>query len=228
MALAPGTIFFSGDSITVGANCSGVGDYPNKTIELLNARDGSGWSGTRNGHGGYSTWDGAAVIDSDISGMGSVDYIFLYWGANDAYPNDHLGDYTPLGAGDETSWKAAYTYIIEACHTKWANAHIWIGKSYRCNSLGAPDGFLTNYVFPWTDDLVSSFSYVSAGINGAEILQAGYPESMGDPPHSVHPACYGHLLLAEGIRDEMFPLGGVKRHQLMTGGMQALSGGFNG
>lgn len=207
MALPPGNIFFVGDSITVGADCMNA-DYADKTIELLNARDGSGWAELpeRAAHGGYSTWDGAAVIDADIANKTDVpDYVFLYYGANDMYPLDHLGDYTLLNASDETSWKAAYTYIIEAIHTKWANAQMWIGKSYRCNANGVNEACFTNYQFPWIDDLVASISYLRAGINGAEILTAGFPESMGGS--SVHPACYGHLLLAEAIRDEMFPTG---------------------
>lgn len=203
-----GNILFVGDSITVGANCIQDGSYCVRTINLMNARTTGIWTGLALAHGGYSTWDGAAVIDSDLSGAGSFapDYVFLYYGANDGYPLDHLGDYTSLNASDETSWKAAYTYIIEAIRTKYPSAPQYIGKSYRCNSNGDVEGWLPLYIFPWIDDLVAAYPYLHEGINGAEILSAGYPESMGDPPHGVHPACAGHQMLAEGIVSQMFGL----------------------
>lgn len=206
MTYAPGNILFSGDSITVGADCISEGGYPVKTIDLLNARDGSGWNGLVKAHGGYKTWQGADVIDADLANVTfAADYVFLYWGANDVYPLSDEGDYTPIDDSWEDSWKAAYTYIIEAIHTKFPNALMWIGKSYRCNSGGAVESWMPNFIFPWTDDLVATIPYLFAGINGAEILTAGFPESMGGS--GVHPACYGHLLLAEGIRDEIFPSG---------------------
>lgn len=211
MAHPPGKILFVGDSITMESACK-HGGYPSHTIAYLNERDGGGWAETldRADHAGFNTWDGANVVSIDIQRIDTnypPDYIFLYYGANDQYPNDNVGDYTALAASDEVSWKAAYTYTIEALHTAFPNALMWIGKSYRCNAVGSVDSFLPNLIFPWTDDLVAAIPYLYAGINGAEILQAGYPESMGNPPHSVHPACYGLQLLATAIMNEMFPTG---------------------
>ena len=232
MAHPPGKILFVGDSITTDNYCVN-GGYPVYVINYLNARDGGGWSETRNraAHPGFNTWDGANVVEIDIERADTnvpPDYIFLYYGANDQYPNDNVHDYTPIAESDEESWKAAYTYTIERLHTEYPNALMWIGKSYRCNSLGDVEPWMPNLIFPWTDDLVAAIPYLYAGIRGYEILQAGYPESMGG--HSVHPACYGNELLAAAIRDEMFPLGSTSPHrpQRMNGGMQALSGGFNG
>jgi len=223
MALAPGLILFCGDSITVGANCSGENDYPNKTIALLNARDGGGWTGVRWAGGGLSSWDFELGIDATLAATQlNPDYIFLYYGANDPYEADPL--HMPL-YNEEASWKAAYDHILTALHTKWANALIWMGKSYRCDSNGDLEGWYVQYINPWTDYLYATYPYLRVGIRGDVILHDGYPESMSD---GVHPSCYGHLLLAEAIRDEMFPAAatGTHRRQQMSGGMQNLSGGL--
>jgi hypothetical protein len=204
MTYAPGNILFVGDSITTGG-------YPAFTVDYLNARDGGGWaeSTKRAAHGGYNTWQGAGIIASDIGAVTvntPPDYIFIYYGANDAFDYGDPNHY-PLDATKEASWKVAASSIIEALHTKWSNAIMWFGKTYRCNSNGDVEGWLPLYIFPWIDDLVATYPYLHEGIHGYEILAAGYPESMGDPPHGVHPATYGHELLAQAIRDEMFPTG---------------------
>ena len=126
MTYAPGNILFIGDSITVGSDCGGVNDYPNKTISLLNARDGSGWTGDRWASGGLSSWDFELSIDATLAATQlNPDYIFLYYGANDPYEADPL--HMPL-YNEEASWKAAYDHILTALHTKWEDALIWMGK----------------------------------------------------------------------------------------------------
>jgi len=225
MPLAPGLILFIGDSITVGANCSGEGDYPNKTITLLNLRDGGGWTGTRWAGGGLSSWDFELGIDATLANATiTPDYIFLYYGANDPYEADP--DHMPIHL-EEASWKAAYHHILTALHTKWADALIWMGKSYRCDSNGDTEPPYLNYIFPWTDYLYATYPYLRQGIKGYEILHDAYPDSMSD---GVHPSCLGHTLLAQAIRDEMFPTteAGSHRRIQMSGGMQSLAGGMNG
>jgi lysophospholipase L1-like esterase len=202
-----GSIFFVGDSITVGANCVEDGGYVTKTINLLNQRSAGLWyeKPIRIARGGKSTWELAGFIDDDLASRSDIpDFVFLYSGANDMWPPPYNGSVF-IDATWETSWKAAYTYIIEAIHTKYPSALQFIGKSYRCDPLtGAVNTWFPQYIYPWTDDLVSSISYLRAGIEGYTILQTGFPESMGGD--SVHPACAGHALLAEGIVSQIFRL----------------------
>jgi lysophospholipase L1-like esterase len=231
MTRTPGNILFVGDSITTGNQCA-HGGYPSHTITYLHERDGSGWAEAphRYAKGGYTTHEMKGVIDGLISyyaNTGTPDYVFLYMGANDDYPLNDIGDWTHINASHETVWKESYTYIIEAIHTAYPLAIQFIGKSYRTGGNGEIEGWLPQFIFPWTDDLVASISYLYSGIKGYEILMAAYPDSLktGD---NVHPSCLGHQLLAQGIRDEIFGLGGLHNPQQMSGGMQSLEGGMNG
>lgn len=204
--LPAGAILFLGDSTSTDAYCVS-GGYPIYAINTLNTRSGStDWSEAtpRMAVGGRNTWELSSNVDDWLANPERItpDYVFLYSGANDQYPNDGEGDYTPLGAGDEASWKAAYTHIAEAIHTKYPNAIQYINRPYRCMSNGVPDGFLPNFLFPWIDNLVATISYLNFGISGAAVLQAGFPESMGG--HSVHQTCYGNQLLGEAIATDIF------------------------
>ena len=227
MAHPPGKILFVGDSITMESACE-HGGYPSHTIAYLNERDGSGWVELpgRYALGGRTTWDLSNGIETAIAARVEIpDYVFLYPGANDAFDYD-IPEHYPFDAHVEANWKVAASHLIEACHTAYPNAIIWFGKTYRCNSLGQPESWMPNFLFPWIDDMVAAYPYLHAGIRGYEILQAGWPESMGGS--GVHPACYGNELLAAAIRDEMFPAAATGSHkrQQMSGGMQALSGGL--
>lgn len=207
MTYAPGNIFFVGDSITTDGYCI-YGGYPVYTIDYLNARDSGGWAESikRAGHGGANTWNGASYITQDIQNvtLNMPDYIFIYYGANDAF--DYANpDHYPFDSHVETSWKTAAAFIIEALHTAFPNAVMWWGKSYRCNAVGDVEPWMPNFLFPWIDDMVATYSYLNVGIRGDEVLTAGWPESMGGS--GVHPACYGNELLATAIMNEMFPSG---------------------
>lgn len=213
--LPAGKILFVGDSITHGMNCPGSGSYPSQTIALLNETNSGTWSEitARLGLDGFTTWAMAGQVDIYIANFirGTPDYIFLYLGANDHKGPDGVND--SLTADDEASWKAAYIYTIEALHAAYPSALMYIGKSYYGDSSFNVKSFLTDWIFPWTDDLVAAIPYLYAGIRGYEVLIAGLPDSMdGD---RIHPTCAGHLLLAQAIVRDVFGYGSTGKKLLL-------------
>lgn len=90
---------------------------------------------------GYNVALTQDYIDAQLAAhTGNPDYVLCNLGANDA-----------TGTVNETTWKADYQYIIDAVHTKWPNAKIYLAKAWRrnyttnCNTLAG-----------YIDDLVAA------------------------------------------------------------------------
>lgn len=98
--------------------------------------------------GGATVASRQSTIDADLlAAVGIPDYVLIDLGANDA---------GSLPA--EATWKANYQYIIDAIHSKWAGAKIYLSKPWR-RGLTANCGTIAG----WIDALVasnSSFVYV--------------------------------------------------------------------
>jgi lysophospholipase L1-like esterase len=89
----------------------------------------------------------AANIDAQLATIPDdmqQDYIFLNFGANDWD-----------SVLNETTWKTQYQYIIDACHTKFPNAIIYISKPWeRTHDADAVT------MGGWIDDLITTNSTI--------------------------------------------------------------------
>lgn len=206
--LTAGNILFVGDSITTSVMCA-HGGYPSHAISYLNTHTiGEGWaeSTQRLAWGGKNTWEISANVIASINNVTTTpDYVFLYSGANDDYFYPPEGGYIALGPVLEESWKTAYTDMCSAIHTKFPNAIMYAGKTYRRGSAINPDceSYILNYICPWTDDMVAAIPYLRTGIKGYEVLIAMHPDGLkvGD---NVHPSCAGCAALGQEIANVIF------------------------
>ncbi len=97
----------------------------------------------RIGIGGYNTAQMQAVIDTNLAAVsGTPNYVLYNMGAGDV-----------LSLPAEATWKANTLYNIDAVHTKWPNALVFVAKPMR-------SGYTTecNTLAGWVDDVVAARS----------------------------------------------------------------------
>ena len=127
--------------------------------------------------GGATITDIKIVIDAQLAQRTDTpEIVMVYMGANDTVDPYYSGL-------SEAGWKADYQYVIDALHTKWPSAKIYLGKSWR---LGYASRFAV--INAWIDDLIaanSSFCYL--GLDGQPIL-SGHAE-LYDGVHPNHDGC---------------------------------------
>ena len=122
-----------GDSKTVEANL-GTGSWPTRLQESLTNDLYNGEEFLPNqAHGGFTIYDPNGisglnnVIDADLAArpVGQTPaYILMNIGCNDTYP----GTFDPA---NEAATKAALLYIIDAYHTKYPSAKIYVSRVWR-------------------------------------------------------------------------------------------------
>jgi lysophospholipase L1-like esterase len=116
-----------GDSKTVDATTFKTDSYPQYLCRAIGASE----TPTRIATGGQSTAAARAVIDARLaSAVGTPNYILYNLGANDV---------TAMPA--QATWEADTAYILDAMHTKWPSAHVYLMRPWRrtflteCNTL---------------------------------------------------------------------------------------------
>ena len=87
----------------------------------------------------------AAAIDTILAGQGveRLKYVLINLGVNDG------------SSPNEATWKTNYQYIIDAVHTKWSEAKIYLAKPWKlnCDSTAVT-------MAGWIDDLITANSGV--------------------------------------------------------------------
>ena len=120
LALPNRSFFTFGDSKTNGqgdTGTNGTNGFQPVLLTNLNAAGAYRWfEVTRVAHDGYTVDDAKAAVDTDIASINNVpDYILLNLGRNNT-------DYKANAA----QWVSDYQYIIDALHTKWQRAQIYL------------------------------------------------------------------------------------------------------
>lgn len=182
-------IFPIGDSITVGATdeVTAVG-YPLLLCNAASYGTKGFWqeSPARYANGGYDILDVQNGIDAALTARSTTPtHVLILIGSND------IAD-LHWGLFNETTWKADYQYVIDAIHTKWANAKIYLGKSYRDG-----DGYIVKLetLAGWIDDLVAANPGVCfAGIDSRTIYTGNEATLLVD---DVHPNHAGFIAMAD-------------------------------
>lgn len=199
-----GAIFAIGDSITAGGTdeVTGLG-YPPLLTDLMAIQTHGYWREItpRGGHGGYDMLDIADVIDADLAATsGTATHVLILLGANDVVDTaDHWQSF------NETTWKAAAQAVIDAVHTKWSGARIYLGKSYRAGT------YTTEFdaIAGWIDDLVADNPGVCyAGIDSRTFFTGHQAAAYGgSEPYllvdDVHPNHAGFVVMAPAWQDEI-------------------------
>jgi lysophospholipase L1-like esterase len=151
----PGTrinALFYGDSKTLNAGPLAyyASSHPNVAIWERPARIAVG---------GRTVASAKAAVDAElVAAVGTPDVILCNLGANEAL----------AGLPDEATWKANYLYILDAMHTKYPSANIYLmrvwvrDKLAECNTLAS-----------WIGDLVAARSFVHLGPDERVFLENG-------------------------------------------------------
>ncbi len=90
--------------------------------------------------------DAKNTIDARLAaydGTEPVLHVLMNWGVNDIR----------FEAITEVTWKANYLYIIDAVHTKWPNASIWLMRPWVINENADSD-----MIAGWIADVVAARS----------------------------------------------------------------------
>ncbi len=173
-----------GDSKTWGQNDStstfanGNNGYPKtlaNTTSLLEV--------PRIGVSGRTVATGMAAIDAELAAYAYIpNYILCNLGANDS-----------LALPAEATWKANYKYILQALHTKFPNAQIYLMRAWRQGVDAACDSMST-----WISALVADVDlagYCHLGPDERVFLK-GADNGATYTTDGVHPNAAGHVLTA--------------------------------
>lgn len=113
--------------------------------QLLNEEANCVHFGINVGVAGATVASTKAAIDTILTGqsVARLKYALINLGVNDG------------SSPDETTWKTNYQYIIDAVHTKWSEAKIYIAKPWKLNTDAKA---IT--MAGWIDDLITANSGV--------------------------------------------------------------------
>jgi lysophospholipase L1-like esterase len=163
-------------------NILGIGDsrteFPGRWLPLLSRySQGHAWleKPARIATGGITVVATAAAIDAALATRTDVpEVIWIDLGIND------------YGVTSEADFKSNYLYIIDACHTKWPNARIFLDQVYK-------DILDTTAMNAWIAFIASERS---------SFVQLGTDERIygpGNTTDGVHFTNYGYKLKADAI-----------------------------
>jgi lysophospholipase L1-like esterase len=184
----PVNIYPYGDSKTVGTGDDAIygtlgTGYPWMVCEATEASRGAGCfeRPSRTAAGGRTTAAARAAVDAELATKdGTPDYILYNLGANDV---------TALPA--QATWETNTAYILDAMHTKWPNAHIYLmrvwvrGEAADCNTLAT-----------WQDNVLATRSaWAHAGPDERIFLENG-DNGVTYTTDGIHPNHAGYVLTA--------------------------------
>lgn len=163
--------------LTLGDSKTDNSTWINTLVTSLNALGTAQWKQWPGAIalGGWTIASCKAVIDAAIAyRYGYPDYVLMNFGSNDV---------TALPT--EAVWKADYSYCIEALHSAWPNAKIYLAKPVRfVNTPPAAMHANISTVWAWIDDLVASYDYVYPGIDETDLAgEDDYQTNISDYTH---------------------------------------------
>jgi len=131
--------------------------------DLLETATGVRWAFNMRGRSGYTVADMAAKVASDIglitSSAEAPESILINLGTNDV---------ASLPA--EATWKANYTTIISAMHTKWPSAKIYLAKPVRLEAAPPSTPLAAcSTAHGYIDDLAALYDYVYVGMDETDL-----------------------------------------------------------
>lgn len=183
LSVASTRVYCIGDSKTAGSGDSAyVQGYPRR----MHTNSRHFYECTpRLGISGATAATIAVRVATDVAAVtGTPEYVLINLGANDV---------AALPA--EATWKADMTTIIDAAHTQWPSASIYIMRPWRRNYATECDSLAT-----WIDDLVAArSSYCHVGPDERVFLENGDDGATytGD---GIHPTAAGYALVASQWR----------------------------
>lgn len=147
---------------------------------------GPSFTGFSNGilaRGGSTVASMKALVDADLAtaGAGTPNRILSNLGANDA---------SALPA--QATWKADYAYILDAFHTKWPTARVYVMRAWRQGFNTECDSMAT-----WIDEiLVSRSAWAETGPDERVFLKST-DDGVRFTSDGVHPNLRGGALTGE-------------------------------
>lgn len=82
-------------------------------------------------------------------------YVFINLGAND------VGFVAPWVLPNQTTWQNNYLSIIDAIHTQWPSALVYVTKPWKTQSGG--DDTMWDTIAGWVDNVVAARTFTRAG-----------------------------------------------------------------
>ena len=175
------TMMAIGDSKT--ANNPNWPDYVTSTVNPLIVH-----RPARFATGGWTTQVVKDGIDAALAARSDTpDMVCINLGANDVNTGDP-------GA----TWRTNTEYIVDAIHTKWPNARVYLTKVWRRNTGLQAVGIAA--INGYTDTIVAArSSWLSVAVNEANIIEGG-DDGVTYTSDGVHPNEAGCTLLAAAWR----------------------------
>lgn len=176
---------FDKQSYSYAVNVWGFGDSKIQAIDGPMGKLGAGVREvpTRVGVAGQTVAQMKARVDADLAAAtGTPNFVFINLGTNDFGSNS-------------TTWKTNYAYILDAIHTKWADARIGVTVPWSVGNDANSDTRATDLGV-----VLSTRSWAGIAVDERTIIKP-YADRLG--ADNVHPTTLGYFYEAVSLRSWM-------------------------